>query len=132
VAQVTVNTHIAQLGAVAGGGSALLVSIQDLNESIRLVRHGYELTDPDDIATLTPSEMAPVAGTADEAVQSAGELSLRERAVLELVAAGRTNVAIAHELGISPRTVAKHLEHLYRKLGVANRAAAVARRPGDR
>jgi DNA-binding NarL/FixJ family response regulator len=110
----------------------LLVSIQDLNESIRLVRHGYELTDPDDLATLMPREIASLVGSVDEPAQSASQLSTRERAVLELVAAGRTNVAIAHELGISPRTVAKHLEHLYRKLGVANRAAAVARRPGDR
>ncbi|WP_308258910.1 helix-turn-helix transcriptional regulator [Pseudonocardia sp. H11422] len=51
-------------------------------------------------------------------------LTARERQVLDLVGAGRTNSAIAHELGISPRTVAKHLEHVYRKLGVANRAAA--------
>jgi DNA-binding CsgD family transcriptional regulator len=42
------------------------------------------------------------------------------------VAAGRTNVAIAHTLQVSPRTVAKHLERIYRKLGVGNRAAAVA------
>jgi DNA-binding CsgD family transcriptional regulator len=50
----------------------------------------------------------------------------RELRVLELVAAGRTNVAIARMLDISPRTVAKHLEHIYIKLGVTNRAAAVA------
>ncbi len=53
-------------------------------------------------------------------------LTGREIRVLELVAAGRTNQAIAHALGVSPRTVAKHLEHAYRKLDVPNRAAAVA------
>jgi DNA-binding CsgD family transcriptional regulator len=53
-------------------------------------------------------------------------LTDRELQVLELVAAGRTNVAIAHALQVSPRTVAKHLERTYRKLGVGNRAAAVA------
>jgi hypothetical protein len=37
---------------------------------------------------------------------------------------GRTNRAIAHALEVSPRTVAKHLEHIYRKLGVSSRAAA--------
>ncbi len=54
-------------------------------------------------------------------------LTRREREVLALVAAGGTNVAIAHRLGCSPRTVAKHLEHAYDALGVRSRAAAVAR-----
>jgi len=56
-----------------------------------------------------------------------GELTAGEARVLELAALGRTNDAIGRALGISSRTVAKHLEHVYRKLGVANRAAAVAR-----
>jgi DNA-binding CsgD family transcriptional regulator len=54
-------------------------------------------------------------------------LTAREIVILRLVAAGRTNRAIAHQLQLSPRTVAKHLEHVYRKLGVSSRAAAVAR-----
>jgi DNA-binding CsgD family transcriptional regulator len=58
--------------------------------------------------------------------QRLAALTEREVQVLELVAAGRTNVAIAHTLEVSPRTVAKHLERIYRKLGVGNRAAAVA------
>ncbi len=49
---------------------------------------------------------------------------------MRLVAEGRTNEAIAHTLGISPRTVAKHLERIYRKLHAANRAAAVSRATG--
>jgi DNA-binding CsgD family transcriptional regulator len=53
-------------------------------------------------------------------------LTQRERQILELVAAGRTDAAIGHLLGCSPRTVGKHLEHAYRKLGVSSRAAAVA------
>lgn len=53
-----------------------------------------------------------------------GELTEREVRVLELVALGRTNPAIAHALDVSPRTIAKHLEHIYRKLNVTNRAAA--------
>jgi len=54
-------------------------------------------------------------------------LTEREIQILRLVADGRTNTAIAHALGVSPRTVAKHLEHTYRKLGVNSRAAAVSR-----
>jgi DNA-binding CsgD family transcriptional regulator len=55
-----------------------------------------------------------------------GALTDREVHVLELVALGRTNLAIARALDVSPRTVAKHLEHIYRKLDVSNRAAAAA------
>jgi DNA-binding CsgD family transcriptional regulator len=55
------------------------------------------------------------------------DLTDRELRVLQLVALGRTNSAIAHLLDVSPRTVAKHLQHIYRKLGVSSRAAAVYR-----
>ena len=53
------------------------------------------------------------------------DLTDRELQVLRLAAEGRTNQAIARAIDVSPRTIAKHLEHIYRKLGVANRAAAV-------
>jgi DNA-binding CsgD family transcriptional regulator len=53
------------------------------------------------------------------------DLTDRELQLLELVALGNTNIAIAHKLGISPRTVAHHLDSAYRKLGVTSRAAAV-------
>jgi DNA-binding CsgD family transcriptional regulator len=55
-----------------------------------------------------------------------GRLTTREAEVIELVAAGRTNAAIAERLWISPGTVKKHLDNVYAKLGVANRTAAVA------
>jgi DNA-binding CsgD family transcriptional regulator len=60
-------------------------------------------------------------------------LTPREAEILELVAAGLTNAAIAERLWISPGTVKKHLENVYAKLGVANRTAAIAstnRAPG--
>lgn len=52
-------------------------------------------------------------------------LTNREVAVLELLVEGLTAAAVARRLGISPRTVAKHLEHIYRRLGVTNRVSAV-------
>jgi DNA-binding CsgD family transcriptional regulator len=55
------------------------------------------------------------------------DLTDREIQVLQLAARGRTNLAIARTFDVSPRTVAKHLEHIYRKLGVTSRAAAVYR-----
>jgi len=54
-------------------------------------------------------------------------LTDRERQILVFLAAGDTNVAIAAALHISALTVKKHLEHIYEKLGVAGRVAAVAR-----
>lgn len=60
-----------------------------------------------------------------------GRLTPREQEILELVAAGRTNADIAHELEIANATVAKHLEHVYEKLGVRSRTAAAAMLAGD-
>ncbi|WP_052207208.1 response regulator transcription factor [Sinomonas humi] len=49
----------------------------------------------------------------------------RELEILQLVGKGLTGVAVGHLLGISPRTVAKHLEHAYAKLGCTNRIDAL-------
>jgi DNA-binding CsgD family transcriptional regulator len=54
-------------------------------------------------------------------------LTAREREVLEWVAAGKTNRDIAAILGARPRTIEKHLERIYEKLGVETRTAAAAR-----
>jgi ATP/maltotriose-dependent transcriptional regulator MalT len=57
-------------------------------------------------------------------------LSRREGEVLLLVAQGGSNREVAAELGVRPSTVKKHLEHVYDKLGVHTRTAAVARARG--
>jgi DNA-binding CsgD family transcriptional regulator len=57
-------------------------------------------------------------------------LTTQERRVLSHVAAGRSNAEIAAALFVAPSTVRKHLENVYRKLGVASRGAAVARLQG--
>ena len=51
-------------------------------------------------------------------------LTGRELATLQLLDEGLTAAAIGHRLGISPRTVHKHLENVYRKLGVRDRLLA--------
>jgi DNA-binding CsgD family transcriptional regulator len=87
------------------------------------------------IAALARARSRQQAGQAPAAAAAGGlpdppgppGLTDRETTILRLVATGRTNSAIAHQLQLSPRTVAKHLEHVYRKLGVSSRAAAVAR-----
>ncbi len=53
-------------------------------------------------------------------------LTPRETEVLSWVAKGKTNRDVAEILGMSPRTVNKHLEHVFEKLGVETRAAAAA------
>lgn len=52
-------------------------------------------------------------------------LTGRELAVLRLLADGCTATAMGRQLGISPRTVEVHLQHVYRKLGVRDRLMAV-------
>ena len=53
-------------------------------------------------------------------------LTVRESEVLSWLSKGKTNRDIAQILGLSPRTVDKHLEQIYAKLGVENRTAAAA------
>lgn len=55
------------------------------------------------------------------------ELTPRERNVLELVAQGRRNAAIAAALGMAPKTVANHLSSIFTKLQVTDRSAAIIR-----
>lgn len=78
----------------------------------------------DDLFVLSVEEHGP-----DLTVPALEHLGLtrREAEVLTLVAQGKTSAAIAEMLAISRRTVETHLEHVYRKLGVVTRTAAVAR-----
>jgi DNA-binding CsgD family transcriptional regulator len=55
-----------------------------------------------------------------------GGLTARELQVLRLVAAGSTNRAIARDLVLSEKTVARHLSNIFAKLGVPSRSAATA------
>jgi DNA-binding CsgD family transcriptional regulator len=73
-----------------------------------------------------------------DALRRALPVTRRQAEVLTLLAAGRTNAQIAHDLAISAHTVGRHVEAIYRGLGVRTRAAATAAafgavaRPDDR
>jgi DNA-binding CsgD family transcriptional regulator len=60
------------------------------------------------------------------AVVAAGGLTAREVEVIALVAMGKTNRAIADDLFISEKTVARHVSNIFTKLGLSSRSAATA------
>lgn len=76
---------------------------------------------------LAPGLAAGLAGEIRRRSEPAGPaLSPREREVLDLIAAGKSIPAIASELFLAPSTVKTHVQRLYEKLEVSDRAAAVA------
>ncbi|MFF9111616.1 AAA family ATPase [Streptomyces sp. NPDC014805] len=91
----------------------------------------------DSVAQLARRARLPLTGPAQAAPAPADPaealgLTTRERDVLRLVSAGRTNRQIAEELFISPKTASVHVSNILAKLGVSGRgeAAAVAHRLG--
>jgi DNA-binding CsgD family transcriptional regulator len=70
------------------------------------------------------ARVAELAGAAEPA--SSGGLTGREIEVLRLIATGATNRAIAARLGISEKTVARHLSNIFTKLDLPSRSAATA------
>ena len=78
---------------------------------------------------LAPEAVAAVVSAAGGPVISAkaanpGGLTDREVEVLRLIARGNTNRVIGEELFISPKTVGRHVENIYAKIGVSTRAGA--------
>ena len=76
-------------------------------------------------AALGRANAPGAAGVGAEAAVRIAALSPREREVLELLITGKSNKAVAHELGLSPRTVEVHRARLMTRLTVANFAEAV-------
>ncbi len=119
VVLTTYDTDEAIVRAIEAGATGYLLKdapSEDLLDAVRRAAAGETVLAP------------PVAKRLVERVRDpqAGALSLREIEVLRGVASGNTNAAIAAELHISQATVKTHLLHIYDKLGVSDRAAAVA------
>ncbi len=70
------------------------------------------------------SQEKPSTATLSSASEHPAGLTSREVEVLRLVATGLTNAQVAKELFLSPRTIQRHLNSIYRKIGVSSRAAA--------
>jgi DNA-binding response OmpR family regulator/DNA-binding CsgD family transcriptional regulator len=104
----------------AGSKAAIMTALPG-NEALRLQymgrlgSHEFLLRLAKDSGTETPAEFSSELG-----------LTTREGEVLSWLSKGKTNRDIAQILGLSPRTVDKHLEQIYSKLGVENRTAAAA------
>ncbi|MEU0255339.1 response regulator transcription factor [Streptomyces sp. NPDC006184] len=118
----TYDTDSDTLPAIEAGATGYLLKDAPREELFTAVRAAAEGR-----TVLSPA----VASRLVHAVRSqrrpgAEPLSAREREVLALVARGTSNREIARELFISEATVKTHLTHLYAKLGVNDRAAAVA------
>ena len=116
---VSAHGGMAQLRAalLAGADGYLLkgITAPQLVDGVRRVSQGEKVIDPSFVPTMV-----------DEVVERRDSpLSARETEVVTLVAEGLTTQAVASRLRISHRTVHKHLENAYRKLGVSSRAELV-------
>lgn len=117
----------APLLCIESRGYAVLVVVRRTGT----VAVGWELAaptafDPADVAVISTLLPLFVHATGQaRGFAGAGVLTERETAILLLVSEGLTAQATARRCGISTRTVHKHLEHAYRKIGCHDRVSAV-------
>jgi DNA-binding NarL/FixJ family response regulator len=121
---VTAITELAKqrvdvLPAIKAGATGYLLTDAPRAELLRAVRAAARGE-----SVLSPSVMSRLISKVRDPAPD--PLSKRELEVLELVAAGRTNREAAADLFISEATVKTHLLNIYGKLGVSDRASAVA------
>ena len=131
--------------AVGLGGSGLPTAVAEKLRLLRLARTrpaarsylevGSRRLELSFLSSLGPEEqlfrLTEVnAGADEELLQRSLALTGRESQVLLWISRGKSNREIGEILNISPRTVNKHLEQVFVKLGVENRAAAAARAVG--
>ncbi|GGN71783.1 response regulator [Nocardia sp. NPDC055029] len=114
-------------GALRAGAAGFLLKdspAEDLIRAVRTVAAGGAWLDPSVTGrVLTAYRTVKPAGTRTDS--RLGELTAREYEVLELIGRGRVNSEIAAELGISEVTVKSHVGHIFGKLDLRDRAAAI-------
>jgi len=115
----TYDTDSDVVRAVEAGATGYLLKDSPREDLLRAVRAAARGE-----AALSPSVATRLLGQVRAPAQE--PLSQRELEVLEMVARGATNREAAAKLFISEATVKTHLLHIYAKLGVSDRAAAVA------
>jgi len=115
----TYDTETDVLPAIEAGATGYLLKDtprDELRRAVRAAAAGESVLSPPIARQLLGQVRRPSRGT----------LSERELEILVIVAKGATNKAVASQLFISEATVKTHLLHIYEKLGVNDRAAAVA------
>jgi DNA-binding NarL/FixJ family response regulator len=115
----TYDTDRDVLPAIDAGATGYLLKDAPRDELIRAVRAAYAGQ-----SVLAPSVASTLLGLVGSGNPDA--LTPRELEVLRLVAEGGTNQAVARKLHVSETTIKTHLLHIYTKLGVRDRAAAVS------
>lgn len=131
-------TATGRVRALKGAPPVLILTTYDTDADIRSAldagASGYMLKDapPEDIrravlaAAAGTQVLAPDVQARMERTRQEDALSARELELLALLAGGASNRALAKALFISEATVKTHLVHIYAKLGVDNRTAAIA------
>ena len=117
----TYDTDSDVLAAIEAGATGYLLKDAPADDLLRAVRAAARGD-----AVLSPSVATRLVGRVRAPVPASEPLSQRELEVLGLVAQGAGNREAAARLFISEATVKTHLMHIYAKLGVNDRAAAVA------
>jgi DNA-binding NarL/FixJ family response regulator len=119
------------VGAIKAGALGYLVhgrfEADELERAVREVADGRTVLSPA-VAPVVFEALRRDSPPAPGAHPEKGPESLteREREVMNLIARGRSNKAIAEELVISEKTVKNHIRHIYEKLDAAHRAEATA------
>jgi DNA-binding NarL/FixJ family response regulator len=112
--------------AMRAGARGYLLKGSDHEEIVRAIRavsSGEAIFSP----AIATRLMAYFAASAGAPAQAFPELTAREREVLELIAQGRSNAAIAQGLVISQKTVRNHVSNIFTKLQVLDRSQAIVK-----
>lgn len=114
-------------GSLRAGAAGFILKdspAEDLIRAVRTVAEGDACLDPA-VTGRVLTTYRTAALPADNGGRGIGELTARELDVLALIGRGRTNNEIGQDLGISGVTVKSHVGHIFLKLDLRDRAAAI-------
>ncbi|MCU1344148.1 MAG: DNA-binding response regulator [Acidimicrobiia bacterium] len=128
LALTTFDDDHAVAGMLRAGASGFVLKgapVDELQRAVRVVADGGAWLDPAVTRRVLDVYRAAPAGQEEAAGALLASLTDREREVLTLIAKGQTNSEIAQALYVGEGTVKTHINHLFSKLNLRDRAAAV-------